>query len=99
LARRIITEADLLKMPVSAEVVIDNDTLITPAALDRAFTRGIQVVYRRSKTVSPGTETVKGSSRIAKRIAALRDGNYLLQVREGQFRIFEIRDDGVSRIP
>jgi hypothetical protein len=79
-------------------VVIDDGTVITPAALDLAFTRGIQVVYRRSNAHAAEKGPSKEQGVIKEKTAGLKDGDYLVQIREGQARIFEIRDEGISKI-
>lgn len=43
-ARRLITEADILAGRVTGPLVLGPDTLVTPAALDRAMILGWQVV-------------------------------------------------------
>ena len=84
MAKRIITEADVSKMAAPSEIVIDRETVVTPSALDAAHLKNIRILYRRTEHRGPKPE-----------IPCLPDGDYLLQVRKGETRIFEIRDDGV----
>ncbi len=96
MARRVITEAEVLKSSPSTEFVVDRDTIITPAAIDAAFAKGIPVLYRR------GTEVASALWRMdatAGKIAGLPDGDYLLQMRNGRVRVLQIRDDGVRPAP
>lgn len=44
--RRLITDADVLAGRVTSPIVLDEGTVITPAARDRALSRGITVVER-----------------------------------------------------
>lgn len=44
--RRLITEADVLAGRVESPIVLDEGTVITPSARDRALSRGIAVVER-----------------------------------------------------
>jgi hypothetical protein len=99
LAKRIIVEKDVLRMTVPAEIVLDADTVATPAALDAAHTRGIRVIYRKREQRSGRPGPHAGEPRLTKRIAGLPDGNYLLQVRDGRPRIYEIRDNGIFPVP
>jgi hypothetical protein len=99
LAKRIITEKDVLNMRVPAEIVLDGDTIATPSALDAAYTRGIRVIYRKRESGPRGHGPIAGDARLASRISGLPDGNYLLQVREGKSRIFQIKDNGVFPLP
>lgn len=91
MAKRIITEADVRKMEMPAELLVDNGTVITPSAIDAAHARGIRILYRRAKEPSK-------PSTLFRKISSLGDGDYLLQVRSGETRLFEIRDDGVHPI-
>ena len=88
MAKRIITEADVRSMEVPSELLLDRDTVITPSAIDAAHTRGIRILYRREKK-NPEQRP------LFRKISSLGDGDYLLQVRGGEVRFFEIRDNGV----
>lgn len=46
MAARLITEADVTKAGAGGSIVVDADTRITPAALDRAHRLGIAVEWR-----------------------------------------------------
>lgn len=42
--KRLITEAELRKLPRGARVTVDRDTLVTPAARDYALWSGVELV-------------------------------------------------------
>lgn len=100
MGKRVITESEINKMTAPGEIVVDSETLITPAALDAAFTRGLRVTYRKGETQGPPSRARLSSRerQILRQIASLTDGDYLLQIREGRLRVFRIGEDGVHPI-
>lgn len=90
MGKRVITEADVLKMTAPGELVVDENSLLTPAAYDTACLKGLKVIFRRR---SASSSKEKGG--FEKKIPDLKNGDYLLQIREGQARIFRIEDNGV----
>jgi hypothetical protein len=51
--RRLITESDVLGGRAGDPIVVDRDTILTPAASDAALRRGIRVEYRRDLVAVP----------------------------------------------
>jgi len=98
LGKRLITEADVLKMSTPGELLVDKDTIITPAAKDTAYLKDIKVVYRRAASEDTGAknnDTSEKDKKIARMISPLKNGAYFLQIDGDRVRIFEVRDDGV----
>lgn len=89
------------------EIVLDRDTVATPSALDVAYTRGIRVVYKKEITTpsqwknaaqwkkGAGNQPLSSSTSSPPAISNLSDGDYLMQIRGGRVRLFQIRDGGV----
>ena len=82
---RLITEADVLRLEPGAVLEHESDTLITPAARDRAMLRGIRLVARSSRRSDAGRDERSGALP-----ADLADGDYLVQVRDGRVRVRRI---------
>jgi len=61
--RRLITDADLRAGRVSGPIVLDEGTLITPAARDRAAALGIPIVERGAAVASAGGAAAPTCSR------------------------------------
>lgn len=58
---RLITDRDVLSGDVSSPIVLDEHTLLTPAARDRAVQKGLLIV-ERDTTMSPGCRTASASA-------------------------------------
>ena len=92
MAKRLYTEANVRELPAGSELVLGQEALATPAALELAFARGIRVRW------SDGTST-SGASAAAPADAGLRrllaeDGEYVVQVRGGRARVFRLAAGG-----
>lgn len=98
MSQKIITEADIIKMEPHHEVVLDWDTIITPAAMDAAYAKGVHIIDlregRRPRGRGAGNPQMQGWGKIGR----LSDGDYLLQIRDGKPKLFRIEDDGVSPV-
>lgn len=99
MGKRVITEADVARMEAPGELVVTPDVVVTPAALDTAFAKGLRVIYQRASTPAFQGGLNDREKRLLKKLSALSEGDYLLQVRAGRLRLFEIRDDGISPVP
>ncbi len=53
MTRRLITDQDVLDGTVASPLVLDDDTLVTPAARDRLCRLGIEVIDRRAGAPAP----------------------------------------------
>jgi hypothetical protein len=57
MSARLITESDVRAGRITNPLVIEPGTLITPAALDAAFVRGIRVIYAHDRPRSTAIAT------------------------------------------
>jgi len=73
--KRLVTEADVRRMARGARIVVDRETLVTPAARDAALLSGIEIVEAAAapKPACGGAELPK-----------LGEGDWLVQVRDGR---------------
>ena len=88
--KRLITERDVARLSAGGTLEIGRDTLITPAARDLAFVRGIALVDPATPPAATGRICCAGCSAgrpcAAARWPALADGDWLLEVRGGRVR-------------
>lgn len=93
MGKRLITEACVRRLAAGAELVIDADTIVTPAALDLAFARG-----HRVRRVAAGGEArgPADDQRLAARMQM--DGVYQVVVREGRVRVWRVTDGGLEEV-
>ena len=97
--RNLITDEDILSGRVTSPIVLDADTLLTPAARDRAVIKGMVIVEKNSPwgeppmpgqraDVPPGLAAprpaVVGSGHTSPLADALSDGLYLVRVEGGR---------------
>lgn len=75
--KRLVTESDVRRMARGARIVVDRDTLVTPAARDFALLAGIEVV-ESACAVKPAAGG--GGAELPK----LGEGDWLVQVRDGR---------------
>src|SRR5262249_51457055 len=96
--KRLVTERDVARLPAGARLELDADTLITPAARDLALVRGVKVIERQAERGGelaargggPGATHAGGNARARPGVGApnsLPDGDYPVEVRDGQWRI------------
>jgi len=88
--KKLITERDVTRLQAGGTLEVDRDTLITPAARDLAFVRGIALVDPARAPAAAGRICCEGCSAgkpcAAARWPALADGDWLLEVRGGRVR-------------
>ena len=99
--KRLITERDVAQRSAGTEIALDRDTVVTPAARDLAFIRGIRFVEsgapaRPVAAKCPGCSGGSGpctcppGARCASDVTKLADGDYLLEIRGGKPHIRRI---------
>lgn len=101
--KRLITEDDVRRLERGARVVVDRDTLITPAARDHALLMGIEVAEasrvgagRASAAACCDSCAVGGTCSAScgaaggVAIAPLAEGDWLVQVRGGRASVRRI---------
>lgn len=93
MAKRLITEACVRRLAAGAELVIDADTIVTPAALDLAFARGHRV---RRVAAGEAAPAPRDEQRLAERMQT--DGVYQVVVRDGRARVWRVTDGGLEEI-
>jgi hypothetical protein len=96
-AKRLITESDVRALARGAELVLTPDTIVTPAALDLAFERGVRLVRASAAGASGGGGCSCGGS-CAKcgawgRLLA-SDGTYVVVVKNGAASLSKLTDQG-----
>jgi hypothetical protein len=100
---RLVTERDVAALDGKGPIVVDDGTLITPAALDLAHERGIAVLYARGRGERLPPERVPGAGGAdpGKALPAevlSRDGVYLVRVEAGVARIYRVGASGLEPI-
>jgi hypothetical protein len=90
-AKRLFTEANVRELPAGSELVLGKEALATPAALELAFARGIRVRYGDG-TSTPASSNVVVETLWRKLLAA--DGEYVVQVKAGKARVFQLGASG-----
>jgi hypothetical protein len=97
--KRLITERDVQRIAAGGKLLLDRDTIVTPAARGHAITRGIELVgeARATGAAPPKAEAAANTCGChGCRFGAacdcsgpwpkLPDGDYLLEVRDGRVR-------------
>jgi len=91
--KRLITERDVERLAAGGRLRVDRETLVTPAARDLAFARGIDLApdaaaHDEAAPGRCGCSGCKGGGpcACAGPWPALADGDYLLEVRDGRVR-------------
>ena len=103
--KRLLTERDVRAWIGREPIRVDEETLITPAALDLAHERGIPVVYAgaRASTVAP--ETVPGAPHAAPSPETpsggevrlpTGEGTYLVRVEGGRRTVYRVTARGLE---
>lgn len=88
--KQLVTEADVRRMaPGSAELVLGDHRIATPAALDLAFSRGMKVVYGEAG----GASAAPLPSDLWSRIKS-QDGTYVVQVENGRATVSRLGASG-----
>ena len=77
--KRLYTESDVAALPRGAVLSLGKEALATPAALDMAYLRGVQVNYADGKSVE-GRATSHDDA-LSKMLA--QDGTYIVTVNKG----------------
>jgi hypothetical protein len=94
-AKRLITETDVRAMARGAQIVLDRETIATPAALDAAFQRGISVRYAgvalQQGRVQLDADIATG--KLWQRILA-QEGTYVVQVSGGHATVSRLAEQG-----
>lgn len=93
MGKRLITEACVRRLAAGAELVIDTDTIVTPAALDLAFARGHRV---RRVAAGESAPARRDDGRLAERMQT--DGVYQVVVRDGRARVWRVTDGGLEEV-
>lgn len=93
MGKRLITEACVRRLAAGAELVIDADTIVTPAALDLAFARGHRV---RRFAAGDQAQAPADDQGLAARLQM--DGVYQVVVREGRVRVWRVTDGGLEEV-
>ncbi len=95
MAARLITDADVREGRAGDPIVVDADTNITPAALDRAAALGLRVIFARGRSAACGAPPREGAApQAALPVVHLPDGQYLVSVEHGQARVFRLTAQG-----
>ena len=98
-SKRLITESDVRAMTRGAELVLGGDVIVTPAALDLAFERGLRVVHREPSGGAPGSCGCGGPGACAWAKILARDGTYVVVVAGGQPQIARMTEGGPVSFP
>jgi len=91
-AKRLYTEANVRELPAGSELVLGQEAIATPAALELAFTRGIRVRYGDGTSTPDASAATPADSPWKKLLA--EDGEYVVQVKGGRARVFKLAASG-----
>ena len=87
MTRRLITDDDVLKGRVSDPIVLDEATILTPAARDRAVARGWRIVERDAGAAqAPSPAPAPAARGAPAALEGLPDGLYLVRLEGGRLR-------------
>ncbi|MFT4542557.1 MAG: hypothetical protein ACI835_005025 [Planctomycetota bacterium] len=87
--KELVTESCVSRMASGGELVLGPTKIATPAALDAAFAKGIQVVY--SDIDAPAMARAK--SDLWQRMKS-KDGTYVVQVKAGRAHVTRLSESG-----
>ena len=96
MGKRLYSEANVRELPVGSELVLGEEAIATPAALELAFARGIRVKYGDG-TSTPGAGLSAPSDGLWKKLLA-SDGEYVVQVKAGKACVYQLGASGPVRI-
>jgi hypothetical protein len=86
--KRLYTESDVAALPRGALLSLGKDALATPAALDMAYARGVQISYGDGKAIE-GKIQARDDAFV--RMLA-QDGTYVVTVQKGGGTIVRLVD-------
>ena len=103
---RLVTERDVRERVGEGPIVVDDETLITPSALDLAHERGIAVLYTRGRAAASPADRVPGAPGSASAPAVpptlsgllSRDGTYVLRIEGGKVVAFRVGPSGLEPV-
>lgn len=95
MAKRLISEGCVRDMAAGGELVVGPRDIVTPAALELAFARGIRVRWS-DEGLATGGAPPASSSLWTSVLAA--DGNYVVEVRNGRARVFRLTASGPTLV-
>ncbi|MCI0587646.1 MAG: hypothetical protein L0323_12460 [Planctomycetes bacterium] len=99
--KRLVTERDVRAWIGREPIRVDEETLITPGALDLAHERGIPVVYAGGRAspfspeVVPGAPVADPSPEEPLRLP-LADGTYLVRIEGGRRTVYRVTASGLE---
>ncbi len=100
-SKRLITESDVRALARGAELVLTPDTIVTPAALDLAFERGVRLVRANAASASGagacscgGSCGGSSSNGCAWGRLLASDGTYVVVVKNGVASLSKLTDQG-----
>ncbi|HKB16869.1 MAG TPA: hypothetical protein VKF62_12440 [Planctomycetota bacterium] len=98
--KRLVTERDVRAWIGREPIRVDEETLITPGALDLAHERGIPVVYAggRASPFAPDVVPGAGSGTSLEEVLGLpsADGTYLVRIEGGKRTIYRVTASGLE---
>ncbi len=106
--KRLVTERDVRAWIGREPIRVDEETLITPAALDLAHEKGIPVLYAGGRASPFSPEVVPGAPHAAPppaipSAAEIRvpagDGTYLVRIEGGKRTVFRVTARGLEPLP
>lgn len=86
--RELVTERDVLAMPAGTRLVLGPGRIATPAALDAAFARGIQVTHGDESAPAPAS-----GGDLLQRLRA-EEGTFVVVSKNGRLTISRIGPSG-----
>ena len=93
MSKRLYTEANVRELSAGSELVLGQDAIATPAALELAFARGVRVKWSDgTSTPSSSAAAAPGDVLLEKLLA--EDGEYVVQVKGGRARVFRLAAGG-----
>lgn len=90
---QLVTERDVLAMPAGGRIVLSRKRIATPAALDAAFRKNIEIAYEGP---SEGASPEVGASSDLALIQKMRaqEGTFVVVVKNGRMSVSRISAEG-----
>jgi hypothetical protein len=91
-SKRLYTEANVRELLAGSELVLGQEAIATPAALELAFARGIRVKWSDG-TSTPAASSAAPADALWRKLLG-EDGDYVVQVKGGRARVFRLAATG-----
>jgi len=96
--RNLFDEARVRALPDGGELVLGPGDVATPAALDRAFAKGIRVRWKAERAAPAASPPAAGGPGGLWNRMLAEDGTYVVSVRGGRATVHRLTDAGPTPV-